>query len=1364
MKKLLTLFTVCLGCLFFTLNSHAQCAADVVWVDVAGPSISTTPIVYCGDELGLTTADTILVPFAVINSDVEVAYDISSDLGVSLVSPLDDGFFTYLAIAQADLDAAGETFTITYTGTTIADCELTLTGNVADLGVTDIAALCSPPPTDCVDGEVLYTFEINGADSGFPNEMSWEVVDADGNVLAGAECDGITGTEVIELCLQDGQTYTFNAYDDWGDGWNGGSYSISTGGTVIFSDSAVSNGEAGDNTDDCVGDDLESSYTFTVGGAIAGCMDPDAFNYNPAATEDDGSCVYECAVDMPWIDAAGPSIADAPVVLCGEDSGITGADTILVAYALINSDFGTSYNITSTAGASLVSPLDNGFFTYLALTADDIAAGGDVTITATDVNFEDCTVSTLFNIADLDAAAVEACLGVIEPTDCVDGEVLYTFTINGEDSGFPNEMSWEVVDADGNVIASEVCGGVVGTAVIEVCLVEGEEYTFNAYDDWGDGWNGGSYSIAFDGTTIFTDNAVTNGEAGDDSDACDGDDLESAYSFIAGSTAIPGCMDPDAFNYNPAATEDDGSCVYECAVDMPWIDAAGPSIADAPVVLCGEDSGITGADTILIAYALINSDFGTSYNITSTAGASLVSPLDDGFFTYLALTADDIAAGGDVTITATDVNFEGCTVSTSFNIADLDAAAVEACLGEVEPLANDECDGAIELVEGLNGPLTNLGANAGNDNAFDGTCFFDNDAFQGTVYYMVTGTGANVTLTTADFDDTENPLSDTQMAVYDACDGALITCNEDIDEAGGNFHSVVSFDTEEGVNYIVLVDGYAGAEGDFLMNVAFEQVIDCEDSDLAITASLVCDIDGNGNNLGFATLFVDEPTGGEGPYDTFISPPGFVYNDGEEYDITVTVIDALGCEASVNLAGVVDCPLPDPCLDSDLLVDVDVICETDEDGNTTGNGILVIDVTGGSGDITVEGAEDGTIIENGAEFFFEIVVTDGLGCTDNVSIEGVNECPVFVPCEIELGDMSQDEQIVCSTDGVFDAISSATLSDDATAFYAIHTSTGADAPGDVLATNETGIFAFDDLDGGEYGQSYFLSFVASDDACGTLFSFGPSVTWVAPIEITVSQDCDENTGGSTFDVIFTITGGLPSVDGSTYFVAGVLNDEIEMGVGYAVTLSDNEPYFLSVNDDLGCIAEAAGAFDPCSKQAIELSNFDGRVEAEGNYIYWTTATEVDNDYFILERSTNGFEFEQVAFVNGIGNSTVSTNYNYTDIDAPVGESLYRLASVDVYGVVSYSDILALNREGILSIDIAPVPAHDNVTITIASAEAATATIEMFDLTGKLINNLDADLVEGANNVNVDVANLAAGVYFVNLTTASNTTTVKLIKE
>jgi len=82
---------------------------------------------------------------------------------------------------------------------------------------------------------------------------------------------------------------------------------------------------------------------------------------------------------------------------------------------------------------------------------------------------------------------------------------------------------------------------------------------------------------------------------------------------------------------------------------------------------------------------------------------------------------------------------------------------------------------------------------------------------------------------------------------------------------------------------------------------------------------------------------------------------------------------------------------------------------------------------------------------------------------------------------------------------------------------------------------------------------------------------------------------------------------------------------------------------------------------------IELVMFDCRVDDDDIELFWSTASQINNDYFIIEHSLDGNAWNDIAYVTGAGNSSQLLEYSTTHLNAPVGINYYRLTQVDFDG-------------------------------------------------------------------------------------------------
>ena len=163
---------------------------------------------------------------------------------------------------------------------------------------------------------------------------------------------------------------------------------------------------------------------------------------------------------------------------------------------------------------------------------------------------------------------------------------------------------------------------------------------------------------------------------------------------------------------------------------------------------------------------------------------------------------------------------------------------------------------------------------------------------------------------------------------------------------------------------------------------------------------------------------------------------------------------------------------------------------------------------------------------------------------------------------------------------------------------------------------------------------------------------------------------------------------------------------------------------------------------------IELMSFTASVKDGYVELNWATASELNNDYFDVERSFDGINFTSISKVDGAGNSTQTLNYSIVDDTPLTGISYYRLKQTDYDGKTSYSDLEAVefNNRNDYSLDIYPNP---------FSVETSLHTNENLKDASLIFYNSNGQIVKQIENISgqtftVNRDNLSRGLYFVNL--------------
>lgn len=168
---------------------------------------------------------------------------------------------------------------------------------------------------------------------------------------------------------------------------------------------------------------------------------------------------------------------------------------------------------------------------------------------------------------------------------------------------------------------------------------------------------------------------------------------------------------------------------------------------------------------------------------------------------------------------------------------------------------------------------------------------------------------------------------------------------------------------------------------------------------------------------------------------------------------------------------------------------------------------------------------------------------------------------------------------------------------------------------------------------------------------------------------------------------------------------------------------------------------------------IELVRFAGQCADGKIEIRWSTYTETNNDFFTVERSNNGTDFEVVDVIEGAGNSNQPLSYNVTDQLPYGGTSYYRLKNTDFSGKSEYSEIIAVTC-GTDGNDFNFVNAYDvdhtEIVVEFTGAENEKFNINLYDASGRRALDFQGAAVEGMNKVRLPSGDLARGIYIINL--------------
>lgn len=188
--------------------------------------------------------------------------------------------------------------------------------------------------------------------------------------------------------------------------------------------------------------------------------------------------------------------------------------------------------------------------------------------------------------------------------------------------------------------------------------------------------------------------------------------------------------------------------------------------------------------------------------------------------------------------------------------------------------------------------------------------------------------------------------------------------------------------------------------------------------------------------------------------------------------------------------------------------------------------------------------------------------------------------------------------------------------------------------------------------------------------------------------------------------------------------------------------------------------------NPCTVPLpVTLLSFDAIRSGESALIYWITTSEINNDYFVVERSSNADEYSAIGITEGAGNSNRVLHYSMNDTEPFRGINYYRLRQVDYDGSSEYSNVIMLDFSASLSrgnLRIFPNPLSGDQTLCIMLPFDTGGSLEISDTDGRLLYAADIPSGTGINYL-LPAGFLEPGVYIIRLLGGNDILTARLIK-
>jgi len=192
-----------------------------------------------------------------------------------------------------------------------------------------------------------------------------------------------------------------------------------------------------------------------------------------------------------------------------------------------------------------------------------------------------------------------------------------------------------------------------------------------------------------------------------------------------------------------------------------------------------------------------------------------------------------------------------------------------------------------------------------------------------------------------------------------------------------------------------------------------------------------------------------------------------------------------------------------------------------------------------------------------------------------------------------------------------------------------------------------------------------------------------------------------------------------------------------------------------------------GSMDAGTTLPVQLVSFEAEVLNEWNLLTWETASEINNDHFILEKSNDGVNWDELTRVEGAGNSATSIGYSYLDKQGCTSGCYYRLTQVDFDGVSETFKLITVNfdyPQDIFKLEVFPNPTFDVANLNLVVPNDGIVSLQVYNNKSEVVYSAKVAAIKGGNEFNINMLSFNSGIYyFVIQTQSSKTITVPVVK-
>ena len=174
---------------------------------------------------------------------------------------------------------------------------------------------------------------------------------------------------------------------------------------------------------------------------------------------------------------------------------------------------------------------------------------------------------------------------------------------------------------------------------------------------------------------------------------------------------------------------------------------------------------------------------------------------------------------------------------------------------------------------------------------------------------------------------------------------------------------------------------------------------------------------------------------------------------------------------------------------------------------------------------------------------------------------------------------------------------------------------------------------------------------------------------------------------------------------------------------------------------------------------VELINFNANKLNQSVELLWSTASEINSDYFSVLKSYDGNNFSSIGTQTAAGNSSKVLDYLMIDNAPKKGINYYKLKEFDQDGKTQESKIVAINFTSDFNLltELYPNPSNEHTTLFFNSQEGGLYKLQIITTEGDALYFAYVPAMIGENRFPLSLSNFAAGSYFIRLTASDNST-------